>query len=235
MKRAISALVGVALACCTLSVQQPASAANNGCGPEDYGLLVPDGPFPFLSLFDAFDTFKEACDAHDTCYGNENVDQVECDRRLYAELLKACERDYSEPFLSYCESVASLFHDAVSNFGEISKRGVINGQILQVNHRRIRHWWGDDEFEACVTFTNNGMVNTEYDLVLYASTGRQIDTEPDTYEVNVKVGEQARLCVGTNGIYPSIRDLGRRYSIALRVDAPNTGFQEVTRFEGATP
>ena len=65
----------------------------------------------------------------------------------------------------------------------------IAGEIISVSARRIDDWIGDDEFEACVTFRNNGTINTEYDLQLFSEKGKLIDTEPDSYEINLKVGE----------------------------------------------
>ncbi len=86
-----------------------------------------------------------------------------------------------------------------------------------------------------MNFKNNGVVNTEHDLILYSENGDQIDTEPDTYEVNLKVGDNTHICVGTDGIWPSISDLGSTYSIVLRVDDYHTGFREVDHYTGNTP
>ncbi|WP_353572040.1 hypothetical protein [Candidatus Albibeggiatoa sp. nov. BB20] len=208
--------------------------AANGCGADGSGLLVPDGPFPFVSYFDAFATYESACNLHDVCYEDGNQSQRTCDDEFLGNLIASCQ-SYPSLLQGYCEQVAFLYHDAVSQFGETSKTGIVSGEILQVNARRIDSFWGDDEFEACVTFRNNGVVNTEYDLILYSKNGDLIDNEPDFYEINVKVGDTATECVGTSGIYPSISDLGSTYSIVLRVDHPKYDLIEVDQKLGNTP
>lgn len=190
---------------------QPSQAQANGCGPEGFGFLIPDGPF------------SPACDNHDLCYGDTGVSQAECDQRFKNDMYAICESGSSGMSVADCKTLADYYYGAVSNFGEVfitlDNRN-ISGEIVSVNARRVDDWWGDDEFEACVTFRNNGDVNTEYDLQLYSANGTLIDTEPDTYEVNLAVGESTEECVGTDGIYPSISDLGSQYKVVLRVDAP---------------
>ncbi|NEP03279.1 MAG: hypothetical protein F6K58_32505 [Symploca sp. SIO2E9] len=61
--------------------------------------------------------------------------------------------------------------------------------------------------------------------------------------MNVQVGNSVQRCVGTDEIYPSISDLGNRYKIRLRVDAPSSSlmanlindFVVVDLYEGNTP
>ena len=154
---------------------------------------------------------------------------------MYVEMLEACDQDYAGLIADYCKNTAGVFHAAVAEYGEISKQGTVEGTIVGVSARRIDDWWGDDEFEACATVENTGLVNTEFDLVLYSSRGKHIDTEPDTYEVNLAVGEQTKICVGTDNIYPSISDLGRTYTLVLRVDDYTKDFQETDRESRRTP
>ncbi|NEO29814.1 MAG: hypothetical protein F6K36_05055 [Symploca sp. SIO3C6] len=232
-----SKLLTLTIAICLLFsfwIAPPAIAQANGCGPQNFDFLIPDGPF------------TEACNRHDLCYSDVNIDQAGCDRRFQQDMYAICERDYSGSNVSYCKAIADYYYRAVANFGEvfITLDGrKVSGEIVTVNARRIDDWLGDDEFEACVTFKNNGTVNTEYDLELYSQSGSLIDREPDTYEVNVQVGYSAQTCVGTDGIYPSISDLGNQYKIILRVDAPSESllanlvndFVAVDWYEGNTP
>lgn len=234
IKRQLLALALAVFLFCTFGFAQPVQAQANGCGPEGFSFLAPDGPF------------TEACNSHDLCYGDTGIDQVECDRIFKEDMYAICQKKYSGSDVSSCKAVADYYYRAVTNFGEIFvtlEGRNISGKIVSVKAKRIDDWFGDDEFEACVTFKNDGDVNTEYDLELYAKDGSFIDREPDTYEVNVKVGESAKRCVGTDGIYPSISDLGKRYRIQLRVDAPQESlmanlindFIVVDTYEGKTP
>ena len=216
----------------SLLLSRPVHAEPNGCGPEGYGFLIPDGPF------------TSACDSHDLCYGNASIAQDECDRRFQSDMYSICEQRGGN--VDGCKAVADYYYRTVSRFGEvfITLDGHnISGEIVSVNARRIDDFFGDDEFEACVTFRNNGTINTEYDLQLFSVDGELIDTEPDASEVNLRVGESAQECVGTNGIFASISDLGTKYKIVLRVDAPQQSllnnlvndFVSVDWREGETP
>ncbi len=127
--------------------------AQNGCGPENEILgiipsdwVVPDGPVPFLSFFDEFNTFEKSCNKHDICYGEAQVSQVDCDRQFYTDLLLACEADFDSFMLDYCKNVAGAFFSGVSTFGEMAKKGVVDGEIISVTDKRIDDWLGDDEF-----------------------------------------------------------------------------------------
>lgn len=61
--------------------------------------------------------------------------------------------------------------------------------------------------------------------------------------MTLEVGKSAQRYVGTNGIFPSISDLGKRYKILLRVDAPTDSlmanlindFVVMDQYEGNTP
>lgn len=192
-----------------------ASAQSNGCGPEGYGLLIPDGPF------------TSACNNHDNCYGQGNVSQASCDQSFKKEMYRICDSKYFNESLKKCKVSADYYFQIVSNFGEIFinlEGQKITGKIISVSALRINDWLGDDEFEACITFKNTGTINTEYDLQLLSETGKVIDTEPDGYEINLKVGETKKECLGTNGIYESISDLGKKYKIVLRIDVPQDKF-----------
>ena len=199
----------------SIALAGPAFAGSNGCGPEGFGFLVPDGPF------------GPACDKHDICYEDKEVDQVTCDKEFKKNMRAICTGKHSGLQLKTCLKTAEYYHDLVSDQGEMfinMDNHTAGGKVLSVRAKRIHDWLGDDEFEACVTFKNTGTFNTEYDLQLYNSRGKHIDTEPDTYEVNLKVGKVTKLCVGTEGIYPSISDIGKRYKLVLRVDVPQKDF-----------
>lgn len=210
IKRLFILVVGVLVVSFFLGAQ-PVRAQTNGCGPAGFSFIIPDGPF------------TSACNSHDLCYDDANVDQAKCDRRFQNNMYGICEQHYSGSQVSSCKTIADYYYRTVANFGEVFitlDNRQISGEIVSVSAQRISDWLGDDEFEACITFRNNGDISTEYDLQLYSTNGTLIDTEPDTYEVNLKVGESTQECVGTNWISPSIRDLGNQYKIVLRVDAP---------------
>ena len=90
-----------------------------------------------------------------------------------------------------------------------------NAQILNVNSRKIGDWLGDDEFEACVTFANTGSAEGEFDVKLYSANGTFIDEEPDGYWNDLAAGYQTEICVGTDGIYESLGDLGGGYIVTV--------------------
>lgn len=216
----------------TLPVSRPAQAQANGCGPEGFDFIIPDGPF------------TSACNGHDLCYEDASVAQEECDLRFQSDMYTICEQRGGN--VDTCKEIADYYYRTVSNFGEVfitlDGRNV-SGEIVSVSTRRIDDFWGDDEFEACLTFKNNGAINTEYDLQLFSADGTLIDTEPDASEVNLRVGESAQECVGTDGIFASISDLGSEYKVVLRVDAPQQSlldnlvndFVAVDWYEGNTP
>ncbi|MEM9804219.1 MAG: hypothetical protein AAF959_02980 [Cyanobacteria bacterium P01_D01_bin.56] len=158
----------------SVPASRPMQAQANGCGPAGFDFIIPDGPF------------TSACDSHDPCYKDVNVEQAECDRRFQTNMYTICEQRGGR--VDACKAVADYYYRAVANFGEVfitlDGRN-ISGEIVSVNARRINDWWGDDEFEACVTFKNDGAISTEYDLQLYSTNGTLIDTEPDSYEINL--------------------------------------------------
>jgi hypothetical protein len=90
-----------------------------------------------------------------------------------------------------------------------------DADILSVSHRKIDDWWGDDEMEACVTFRNSGTQGGEFDVRLYSSSNSKLDEEPDTYWEDVGAGDRETICVGTDGIWPSISDVGSRYTVRV--------------------
>lgn len=201
------------------------SQAANGCGPEGKGLLVPDGPF------------QEACNNHDKCYEEKNLSQEQCDQKMHREMVAICNRKYSRlnPFRLSCKAQAKVYHEAVSEWGETSYKDGASGKIINVSSKRINNRLSDDEFKSCVTFENDGRINTEYFIRLYSAKGKLIDTEPDANEENVKIGRQKTICVGTEGKYASIEDLGKKFTVKLWADDPKKDFIVVDSQSNPTP
>ncbi|HRF98672.1 MAG TPA: hypothetical protein PLZ51_25865, partial [Aggregatilineales bacterium] len=50
-----------------------------------------------------------------------------------------------------------------------------SAEINHVQAHQIDDWLGDDEFEACVVFTNTGLAQGEFDVKLYSADGTFID------------------------------------------------------------
>jgi len=95
---------------------------TNGCGPDDWrNKLVPDNPFWFR--------FKQACDAHDICYGSCNKTQEYCDEEFRTDMRAACWLQFGwlsikpmpkelELQLKACYATAELYAKVVRNHGE---------------------------------------------------------------------------------------------------------------------
>lgn len=60
----------------------PGAVTVNGCGPENFGWLVPDGDF------------GPACNAHDVCYSQFASDRTRCDGGLNDDMYATCEANY---------------------------------------------------------------------------------------------------------------------------------------------
>lgn len=80
-------------------------AAQNGCGPEGFGGLVPD-------LW-----FTPACNKHDICYGTPGANRATCDSRFYSDMKAICAQRawYSRPA---CYASAWTYYQAVRAFGQ---------------------------------------------------------------------------------------------------------------------
>ncbi|MCS6871810.1 MAG: phospholipase A2 [Anaerolineae bacterium] len=83
---------------------QPA-AAQNGCGPERFGGLVPD-------LW-----FTPACNRHDICYGTCGSNRAACDSRFYEDMRAIC-ATRSWWTRTSCYAAAWTYYQAVRNFGQ---------------------------------------------------------------------------------------------------------------------
>lgn len=172
---------------------------------------------------------RPACQRHDACYRLRQVNQQICDRRFLADMKHLCDTRHPKGLFGVarglCHWKAVLFYNAVaSTWGALSYGGgEIGGKI--VSHRAFvtRDLLSDDEVTACVVVENPTDRVLEYDVQMYSADGRLIDTEPDTYEVNVQSHGFHEFCVGTN-LSPlwSYRDVGRQYHIVVRLDDPDT-------------
>jgi len=98
---------------------------------------------------------------------------------------------------------------------ELADLPMPGADINQVTTYKIDDWWGDDEFEACVTFTNTGRAQGEFDVKLFGEDGTFIDEEPDGYWLDVDAGTQVEICVGTNYIWESWSDLGDSFTVVV--------------------
>lgn len=218
-------LVKIILACfLSITIGLAFAQTSNGCGAQSLPDFVPDAPLlVWLPSLGKQDIFRPACDRHDYCYGNSSQSQNACDQQFYRDLLAACDqlnREMAGQWIAstvygHCQRTAYLYYKAVSEFGAMAKTGTVAGKITNVRHRRIKDWLGDDEFEACVAFQNTGTINAEYRVLLYSSRNTLIDTEPDTYWQDIRTGGVSTICVGTDGIWPSITDLGLNYRVEL--------------------
>ena len=68
--------------CSTDQIRTPIvnyTAIANGCGPQDFGGLVPEF------------RFGSCCDTHDLCYSNCSLEKVACDEDFYQCMLRQCE------------------------------------------------------------------------------------------------------------------------------------------------
>ncbi len=95
----------------TLTPHPGYKATSNGCGPED-------GPkFP-----DAYKkaNFRNACDAHDICYGTCGSDEVKCNDRFCNALKRTCANAYprkSSRNRRNCDEIANTYCDGVRILG----------------------------------------------------------------------------------------------------------------------
>ena len=142
--------------------------------------------------------FRQVCRRHDACYRERQASQRDCDARMTREMASICAGRpwYEKPS---CQMHANVFTSFItSTYGGMSYSGAPEGRILEVSRKRIDDFWTDDEVTYCATVHNPSAITQEYDLRLYTTTRRLVDTEPDTHEFNVQSGGRKRACVGTN-------------------------------------
>jgi hypothetical protein len=193
----------------------------------------------FLYPYD--ELFTPACEEHDACYNlpSSRKTKEQCDEEFRKNLYQQCSnrslwKTVSQDFLgeitnpklwgsglsNSCKNQADYAVWAVSVLGESSVSGAIYSlKVKDVKVKRIHDFIGDDEFSACVTVENDSNLDTEWDLVLLDKNGNIADVEPDTHEINVKVGDTAQECVTTNqDPTVSISDLSNPAKLVVRVD-----------------
>ncbi len=197
------------------------------CGPEFIQEKLPasvaksvapitDGPF------------GPVCKRHDGCYRLKEKDQSWCDTRMKQEMMAICASGkataaYSVPVVgpALCRFHATLYYAAINNtFAAVAHEGLPGGRIVSTSTKVIHDRLSDDEFTVCALVENDTKAMQEYDIEMHSETGRLIDREPDTYEVNIKPGAQKEFCVSTNYSRWGISDLGKKVHISIRADTP---------------
>jgi hypothetical protein len=85
-------------------------AAQNGCGPEGFGGLVPE-------LW-----FTSACNTHDICYGTLGASKSACDTQFYNNMRAICSSRYPHWYQAVqrnaCYASAWTYYQAVKQFGQ---------------------------------------------------------------------------------------------------------------------
>lgn len=211
------------------------------CGPDNSAAGRKATKF-FLYPYGS--TFDPACKEHDKCYGELKTNgktKEQCEVEFKRDLYKQCEdRSLSQKIgqdlfgmitnpklwgiglTGACKRQADYAAWAVDQFGESAlrdaKQALYSIKVVKVEAKRIYDRFSDDELEVCVSVRNDGNLATEWDLVLLDKKGGIADTEPDTYERNIKVGQTDRECVGTRGTKSSISDLGSKAKVVVRID-----------------
>ncbi|MBF2078905.1 MAG: hypothetical protein IGR76_10405 [Synechococcales cyanobacterium T60_A2020_003] len=235
---------------------QSAQAADPYCGPskDKAGKLATK-----FFLYPYMETFDPACQQHDACYDDLKTSRKtkeQCESEFRRNLYKLCEdrslwQKVSQDVFGMitnpklwggigmtgaCKRQADYAYWAVSQFGEKvlkdANRAVYSVKVVDVKAKRIDDRWSDDELEVCVKVRNDSNLATEWDLVLLDKKGGIVDTEPDTYERNIKVGQTDQECVSTRGTTSSISDLGSQAKVVVRIDntlgnAPFTPIAEI--------
>ncbi|WP_414548259.1 hypothetical protein [Anabaena sp. CCY 0017] len=218
-----------------------AQAATAHCGPSDNQAGTAATKF---FLFPYYETFDPACKQHDICYGTLTQTaktKEQCETEFRKDLYKICEdrslwQKVSQDVFGYvtnpklfvtqigltgpCKRQADYAYWAVSRLGEtaLGDQALHSLKVVGVRANRIYDRWSDDELKVCVKVRNDGNLGTEWDLVLLDKKGAIVDTEPDTYERNIKVGQTDEECVATRGSRYSISDLGTTAQVAVRMD-----------------
>jgi hypothetical protein len=223
------------------AIQLPsAQAASGHCGPS--GSAAGTAATKFF-LFPYYATFDPACKQHDICYATltqTGKTKEQCEAEFRKDLYKICEdrslwEKISRDSFGYltnpklwggigmtgpCKRQADYAYWAVSQLGEkaLGNQAIHSLKVASVTANRIYDRWSDDELKVCVKVRNDGNLATEWDLVLLDKKGAIVDTEPDTYERNIKVGQTDEECVTTRGSRYSISDLGTNAQVVVRMD-----------------
>lgn len=226
-----------------LNIQTVRAESVRYCGPDNSPTAK---KMTKILLFPYGETFDPACKKHDKCYDelkSNGKTKEKCELEFQQNLYQQCENRSLSEKLSQdllgvvtnsklwgsqaglseaCRRQANWAVWGVSQFGESALRAtgqtLYSLKVVKVEANRIVDRFSDDELEVCVTVRNDGNLATEWDLVLLSQTGGIVDTEPDTHERNIKVGQTDRVCVGTRGTKSSISDLGSKAKILVRVD-----------------
>jgi hypothetical protein len=233
-----------------LTMQTIRAESVQYCGPDNSSTGKKLTEF---FLFPYGKTFNSACKKHDKCYDelkSNGKTKEKCELEFKQDLYMQCgNRSLSEKLSQdlvgivtnpkllgtnaglseACKRQADWAVWAVSQFGENPLRAtgqaLYSLKVVKVEAKRIYDRFSDDELEVCVTVRNDGNLATEWDLVLLDKKGGIVDTEPDTYERNIKVGQTDRECVSTRGTKSSISDLGSKAKLVVRID-DNPGIGE---------
>ncbi len=219
---------------------QSAQASSGHCGPNDDPAGTAATKF---FLFPYGKTFDPGCKQHDICYATlkqTGKTKERCETEFRQNLYKVCEDrslwqkvsqdlfgSLTNPKLwggiamtGPCKRQADYAYWAVSQFGQkaLGEQAIHSLKVVGVRANRIYDRWSDDELKVCVKVRNDGNLATEWDLVLLDKKGAIVDTEPDTYERNIKVGQTDEECVSTRGSRYSISDLGANAKVVVRMD-----------------
>ena len=152
---------------------------------------------------------------------------------------------YRQEMIKWCYNHANTAYWAVAEFG--SDIGAIEGfdsiKVTRATIKKVKNTWSDDEIDINFTVKNDGNVNIEVDAVMmkkgryykdltkknglgdvasFLST-HTLDTEPDTYEKDLRVGQSYSDKLTTTGIWASQEDLGSYVYAYIRADL-SSGF-----------
>ena len=236
-----SYLANISIHQSSLTINPVQASSVEYCGPDNSAAGRNATKF-FLYPFGS--TFDPACKKHDRCYGELTTNgktKEQCESEFKRDLYALCEdRSLSQKIsqdlfgmitnpklwgiglTGACKRQADYAAWAVGRFGESAlqsaKQAVYSIKVVKVEATRINDRLNDDELKVCVSVLNDGNLATEWDLVLLNKKGRIVDTEPDTYERNIKVGQTDRECVSTRGTTSSISDLGSQARVVVRID-----------------
>lgn len=198
------------------------------CGPDFVQSKLPESLVSRLGpVIDG--PFRPVCERHDACYRLGEKTQSWCDDRMRTEMQAICESDrpearYALPDIgaALCRFQAGVYYGAINNtYGAYARGGYPGGEIKRLRAFKSTDAMSDDEVTICADVFNPTSVTQEYDVELHHADGRRIDREPDLYERNVRAGESAEFCVGTNGTpLWSLRDLSPIVHISIRSDTP---------------
>jgi hypothetical protein len=226
-----------------LTVKPAQAESIQYCGPDNNSAIK---AYVIYLLYPYDETFNPACKNHDKCYGelrSNGKTKEQCESEFKRDLYQQCENrslyeKISEDLFGLitniklwgtatslskaCKRQADFAVWAVSQFGENPLRdtgqALYSMKVVKVEANRIYDQFSDDELKVCVTVRNDGNLATEWDLVLLDKKGGIVDTEPDTYERNINVGQTDKECVSTRGTTSSISNLGANAKVVLRID-----------------